>query len=211
MTALHEELIGIDGVAQAEVEIVDDGSPSVRLQVEPGADRRLVGQLVQQILAKHGLKSRLAPERVNNEPGSPPEPPVVAVATVEENDPEPEPLEEPVNPKTILRRLRSISVEENQASVIVTVRDDQGGSAKAIGQPGRAALRDAVAAAVFELVGEGGAPPSVVAIHRATEGERQMITVVLDRGAGNLAVGSAFVNVGWEYAFGRAIWAAVIS
>ena len=28
-------------------------------------------------------------------------------------------------------------------------------------------------------------------------------------GAGNLAVGSALVSVGWEYAFGRAIWAAL--
>ena len=66
MTELRDELIAIDGVAQARVEIVDDGSPSVQLQVEPGADRLAVGTLVQQILAKHGLKSRLAPESANS-------------------------------------------------------------------------------------------------------------------------------------------------
>lgn len=211
MTVLHDELIAIDGVAQAQVEIVDDGSPSVRLQVEPGADRRQVGELVQQILAKHGLKSRLAPEQVSTEPVSAPESPVNASVPKVETEPASRPLVAPGSEDVMhqLRRLRSVAVEEDRSSVVVTVRDDRGGSARAVGQPGRAALRDAVATAVFELIGEGGAPPSIVAIHRASEGDRQMITVVLDRGAGNLAVGSAFVSVGWEYAFGRAIWAAL--
>ncbi|HSR43736.1 MAG TPA: hypothetical protein VLT15_00715 [Acidimicrobiia bacterium] len=209
MTVLHDELMAIDGVAQAQVEIVDDGSPSVRLQVEPGADRRRVGELVQQILAKHGLRSRLAPEQVSAEPVAE-SPPEASVAVVE--------TEPAVRPQVApggadmphgLRRLRSVAVEEDRSSVVVTVRDDRGSSARAVGQPGRAALRDAVANAVFELIGEGGAPPSIVAIHRASEGDRQLITVVLDRGAGNLAVGSALVSVGWEYAFGRAIWAAL--
>jgi hypothetical protein len=78
-----------------------------------------------------------------------------------------------------------------------------------VGQPGRRALRDAIVAAVSELIDDGGVPPSVVAIHRAAEGSREIITVVLDRGAGDLAVGAAFVTVGWEFAFGRAVWAAL--
>jgi hypothetical protein len=210
VTVLHDELIAIEGVAQAEVEIVDDGSPSVRLQVEPGADRRRVGGLVQQILAKHGLKSRLAPERANAELPAAPEPPSNPESAPVEPQPEPSAPEE-VNPAPAVevRRLTSVGVDESRRGVVVTVRDDRGGSVRAVGRPGRAALRDAVAASVFELVGEGGAPPSIVAIHRAVEGEKQMITVVLDRGAGDLSVGSAFVIVGWEYAFGRAVWAAL--
>jgi hypothetical protein len=204
MTELRDELIAIEGVAHARVEIVDDGSPSVQLQVEPGADRLAVGSLVQQILAKHGLKSRLAPESSNSlapsftvdDMSSPPEP-----APMEGSNPGP--VEVPI------RRLVSVAVEEERRRVVVTVRDDRGRSASAIGRPGRSALRDAVATAVFELIGEGGAPPSIVAIHRATEGSRQLITVVVDRGAGDLSAGSAIVAVGWEYAFGRAVWAAL--
>lgn len=204
MTELRDELIAIEGVAHARVEIVDDGSPSVQLQVEPGADRLAVGTLVQQILAKHGLKSRLAPESSNSTAPS---------FTSNEMLPlsEPVPVEES-NPGPVegsIRRLVSVAVEEERLRVVVTVRDDRGRSTSAIGRPGRSALRDAVAAAVFELIGEGGAPPSIVAIHRATEGSRQLITVVIDRGAGDLSVGSAIVAVGWEYAFGRAVWAAL--
>jgi hypothetical protein len=205
MTELRDELIAIDGVAQARVEIVDDGSPSVQLQVEPGADRLAVGTLVQQILAKHGLKSRLAPESSNSN---------TQLFTADDLKPLPEeaaPVEES-NPGPVegsIRRLVSVAVEEERRRVVVTVRDDRGRSASAIGRPGRSALRDAVASAVFELIGEGGAPPSIVAIHRATEGSRQLITVVIDRGAGDLSVGSAIVAVGWEYAFGRAVWAAL--
>ena len=50
MTILHEELIAIDGVADAQVEVIDDVFPSVRLQIDPGADRRQVGA----ILARSG-------------------------------------------------------------------------------------------------------------------------------------------------------------
>lgn len=220
MTELRDELVAIEGVAHAQVEIVDDGSPSVQLQVEPGADRTTVGLLVQQILAKHGLKSRLAPE-----PGNPAlEPESLDLEPEKEESPEPPIGEElvapasepafregsnPAPPEGPIRRLVSVAVEEERRRVVVTVRDDRGRSATTIGRPGRMALRDAIASAVFELIGEGGAPPSVVAIHRGTEGGRQLITVVVDRGAGDLSVGSAFVAVGWEYAFGRAVWAAL--
>jgi hypothetical protein len=204
VTILHDELVAIEGIADAHVEIVEDGPPSVRLQVEPGADRRRVGESVQQILANHGLKSRLAPERTEPEPVFAPAPPSTGLVAAPAD-----PGSGQENRPDQVRHLAALAVEEDRRSVTVTARDDRGHAVSTVGQPGRRALRDAIVAAVSELIDDGGVPPSVVAIHRAAEGSREIITVVLDRGAGDLAVGAAFVTVGWEFAFGRAVWAAL--
>ena len=203
MTILHDELMAIEGVADAQVEVVDDRYPSVRLHIASGADRRQVGALVQQILANHGLRSRLAPERSTPEPQVAPTPPTS----------EQEVEDIVVNPTTgsvAVRRLSAVAVEEARDQLIVTARDDQQGMAAVQSPLGRHGLRDAIVAAVFELLGEKGAPPTVVAIHKTEEGSRTAITAVLDRGAGDLAVGSAFVTVGWEFGFARAVWAALV-
>lgn len=204
MTILHDELVAIEGIADAQVEIVEDGPPSVRLQVEPGADRRRVGESVQQILANHGLKSRLAPERTEPEPAVAPAPPSTGLDAVPAD-----PGAGQENRPDQVRHLAALGVEEDRRSVTVTARDDRDRAVSTVGQPGRRSLRDAIVAAVSELIDDGGVAPSVVAIHRAAEGSREIITVVLDRGAGDLAVGAAFVTVGWEFAFGRAVWAAL--
>lgn len=225
MTVLYDELVAIDGVADAQVEIVEGGPPSVRLQVQPGADRRMVGESVQQILSHHGLRSRLAPEHTDLEPSDAPTPPPTELGNgsnpdVETSESDSETadiallaedqdgLEDQMNDQHV-RRLNSVAVEEERRRVVVTVRDNQDRSAQAIGHSGRRALRDAIVAAIAELVGDGSAVPSVVAIHRKAENSRDIITVVLGRGAGDLMVGSAFVTVGWEFAFGRAVWAAI--
>ena len=223
MTVLYDELVAIDGVADAQVEIVEGGPPSVRLQVQPGADRRMVGESVQQILSQHGLRSRLAPEHTDLELSDAPTPP--PTETGNGSNPDAETLEpdsesadlftddqdglEDETSDQHVRRLNSVAVEEERRRVVVTVRDNQDRSAQAIGHSGRRALRDAIVAAVAELVGDGSAVPSVVAIHRTAENSRDIVTVVLGRGAGDLMVGSAFVTVGWEFAFGRAVWAAI--
>jgi hypothetical protein len=208
MTVLHDELVAIEGVTDAEVEIVDDGPPAVRLRVGPGADRRRVGELVQEILANHGLKSRVAPERTSPEPLAAPSPPIGglpgdAPGAAAGRDTTAQ------QPAALLRRLVALGVVEERTRVVVNVRDDQGRSAQAVGTTGRRALRDAVVVAVHDLVGRSGAAPSVVAILHAKEGERNIITVVLDVGGTEMVVGSAFVGVGWEFAFGRAVWAAL--
>ncbi|MDF1594524.1 MAG: hypothetical protein P1T08_00315 [Acidimicrobiia bacterium] len=204
VTILHDELVAIEGIADAHVEIVEDGPPSVRLQVEPGADRRRVGESVQQILANHGLKSRLAPERTESEPVVAPAPPSDGLSAAPA-DPD---AGQEYRPNQV-RHLVALAVEEDRRSVKVTARDDRDRTVSTVGQTSRRSLRDAIVGAVSELIDDEGVAPSVVAIHRASEGSREIITVVLDRGAGDLAVGAAFVTVGWEFAFGRAVWAAL--
>ena len=203
MTILHEELMAIEGVADAQVEVVDDRYPSVRLHIDSGADRRQVGALVQQILANHGLRSRLAPERIAPEPQIAPSPPAF-----EQVGAEAEPIA--ATESAVIRRLSSVSVEEARDRIVVTAHDDHQGMATVQSPLGRSSLRDAIVAAVFELLGERGAPPTVVAIHKTEQDSRTAITAVLDRGAGDMAVGSAFVTVGWEFGFARAVWAALV-
>ena len=203
MTVLHEELMAINGVADAQVEVTNDRYPSVRLHIDSEADRRQVGALVQQVLANHGLRSRLAPDRNTPEPQAAPTPPPSEAGVAET-------IPEPSTGSLDIRRLTAVSVEEARDQLIVTTRDDQQRSASVQSPLGRSGLRDAIVAAVHELLGEKGAPPTVVAIHKSEHGSRTAITVVLDRGAGDTAVGAAFVTVGWEFAFARAVWAALV-
>ncbi len=185
--------MAIDGVTGAQVEVIDGRPPSVRLQVESGTDRRVVGELVQEVLTRHGLSSRIA-----------------AVPPKREAPPDAHDTTTGAASIAPVRHLATLSVEEGRSRVVVTARDDRDGVAEVASGTGRRALRDAIVSATARLVDESAPSPSVVAIRRGTEGERDVLTVVLDRGAGRLTVGSAFVAVGWEFAFARAVWAALV-
>ncbi len=191
--------MAIDGVSGAHVEVVDGHRPSVRLQISPGTDRRVIGELVQQVLSRHGLSSTIA------EAGLQPRP-----STDSETEEHVAAAQGAIAYPAPVRHLATLSVEEGRSRVVVTVRDDRGGSVDVTSGTGRPALRDAIVSATARLVDESAPLPLVVAIRRAREGGRDVITVVLDRGAGRLTVGSAFVAVGWEFAFARAVWAALV-
>jgi len=57
--SLREELMGLDGVAEAEVDETAESPSGVRVRLEADADARLVGVEVQRVLASHGLRSRI--------------------------------------------------------------------------------------------------------------------------------------------------------
>lgn len=198
VTALQDALMAIDGVTGAHVEVIDGRPPSVRLQVESGTDRRAVGELVQQVLTRHGLSSRIADVPPVREAPSAPDAPDTTTAV------------SPPASMSPVRHLATLSVQEGRSRVVVTARDDRDGVVEVASGTGRRALRDAIVSATARLVDESAPSPSVVAIRRGTEGGRDVLTVVLDRGAGRLTVGSAFVAVGWEFAFARAVWAALV-
>jgi len=57
--SLREELMELDGVAEAEVDEAAESPSGVRVRLEADADARLVGVEVQRVLASHGLRSRI--------------------------------------------------------------------------------------------------------------------------------------------------------
>ena len=60
-STLQEELLRLDGVAEAEVDAADGAGPAgVRVRLSPDADAEAVGAEVQRVLAAHGMRSRLA-------------------------------------------------------------------------------------------------------------------------------------------------------
>jgi len=123
--SLREELMELDGVAEAEVDEAADSPSGVRVRLEPDADARLVGVEVQRVLASHGLRSRITAQddqedEEESEPATAPdsEPeaeaapeagpeagpePVPEPAPEDVDDEQPEPLMEPapIPPPTI--------------------------------------------------------------------------------------------------------------
>lgn len=197
MTILQDELMAIDGVADAHVEIIDDALPSVRLSILPDADRQFVGARVREVLANHGLRSRMAAGADEAWP---------LVEEIREAA-----IGEPPAPSapTAIRRLDSIAVQEARNKIMVTASDSAGQTARVDAPLGQKSIRDAIVSAVFQLLGAQGVPPVVTAIRRTEEAGKLLVTVVLERAGGERLVGSSFVTVGWEFAFGRAIWSAL--
>ncbi|MBU1227373.1 MAG: hypothetical protein KJ698_09225 [Actinobacteria bacterium] len=104
--SLREELMGLAGVADVEVDEGADSPSGVRVRLEPDADARLIGVEVQRILASHGLRSRItAQDEHQPVPATAPEPliepaprPVPVVEAAPQPEPAPEPVPAPVPP-----------------------------------------------------------------------------------------------------------------
>ena len=60
MTILEEEIAALEGVLGAQVETIDGAPVSVRLDLVEGVDPAEVAGLVQAVLRRHGLRSRLS-------------------------------------------------------------------------------------------------------------------------------------------------------
>jgi hypothetical protein len=103
-----------------------------------------------------------------------------------------------------------VSVSENRSGVTIAVHDEGGSSATRVARRGEGGVRDAVVAAVSELVRPGAPVPAVLILRTSELAERRVVTLVLDFGGGRVNVGSAFVEVGWELALARAAWSALV-
>ena len=88
---LRRALSAIEGVERSEIELADNGPLAVRVQLAHGADRRAIAEAVQRLLEAHGLRSRVAPDRRQPGPDTPPSPPVDPARPTSSSTPPPGP------------------------------------------------------------------------------------------------------------------------
>ncbi len=222
---LNQALTSINGVAAAEVDIIDGGPVAVRVRMAPGADQRLVADSVQRVLEEHGLRSRVAPPRVEARPRTPPSPP---------GAPEPDRFEAPSRPvpagpngdQVLSHRaaveseqaavespaevgIASVAIQEARGSVTVQVTGTDGRTIDRRSRPTVQAVDEAIVMAVAELVEPGALPPGLVAIESSRD--HPVLTVILEGVDGRTRTGSATVHAGRAFAVARAARRALLT
>ena len=185
---LREELAGIPGVINADIDLRDGQPTAIRIHSGEGADQRAIGEAVQHALRRHGLRSRVAPPRTTVEPPSAPAPPphLSLMPGLQSGKPAPpvQNVEEPV------RRLATVAARDDGRRTVVTVTDDRGGAAE---EPCRRSRSDQVIAtlkAVGRLFDADAEPPRLLSVQRWEHDGSEFVTVIVDVG-GDTHVGSA--------------------
>ncbi|MEX1280142.1 MAG: hypothetical protein AB1Z55_05425 [Acidimicrobiia bacterium] len=224
MTGLEREIAAIEGVDAAQVETIEGAPVSVRLDLVDGADPTAVAGEVQALLRRHGLRTRLpagpGPTPVEPSPGpsssaEPPdpessgvEPPLVASAPIEEAPAEaPHQGPEPADATTASAPVAAVVVRQARGGVDVTVESTDGRSSAKASTAHPDEVARAIVAAVAEL--SGRRPPRLVETTTTEVGGRRAVTVVLDVGVEDLAVGTVFEVGTADLALARAVWAAL--
>ena len=210
LTDVQEALKAVDGVAEAVVE-ESDGSPvGVRVELEIGADERVVASSVQDILSSHGLRSRLAPPRSRLEPLGPPPPPTV-LPIRPAADPhireEATTATEPSGPP--LDGIDQIVLRQHESTVSVVVSDAGGNSIELVSRGNDEAVTQTIVEAVARLVNPQGPSPGVVLAESRQAAGIEVVTLVLDLGGGISAAAAEIVSSGNELAVAKAAWKAL--
>jgi hypothetical protein len=206
--SLRDELVAIDGVAEAEVDDSTDAPAGVRVRLDSDADARLVGMEVQRVLAAHGLRSRITSGEGEESVSTPPVPP-----TIPPPPPIPPPLVVPggagpvKHPSPVAAGLVSVGVEESAAGVSVRVTGGDGRTETRASGPSDGEVSEAVVEAVAALAGFG--TMRVVSITVAPANGSEVVTVVVAREDESKAAGAAVVEATRAWAVGRATWAAL--
>ncbi|MBN2114301.1 MAG: hypothetical protein JW785_09265 [Acidimicrobiia bacterium] len=196
--SLRDELLGLPGVAEVELDGEGSAPSGVRIRLAPDADPDRVGLEVQRVLAAYGMRSRVDGTAV----APPPLPPLPPLAPREEEAPPPAPVEARPAPG-----LAAVRLEETASTLEVTVTAADGRQATRSSAVGE----DELAAAVIEAVGEllVGGPPRVIAVDWATANGSRVVTVVLEAPGGARGAGAGLVRASRPYAIARAAWAAL--
>lgn len=189
---LKQMLEEIEGVVGATVEWSDGEIVGLRVELDEGADERVVGSAVRDLLDAHGYRAKVAPEHVKDEPPSPPPPP-----------PRP-PLEMTRSPRSVTR-LTAVTVREGRDEVVVSVE----GVGRTVERRGRTTIegrREAIVAATAALWSEDEPVPRLVEYSERDDG---VLLIVLEMGNGSVRAGASVIAAGPDLALARAVVAAV--
>ena len=210
---LQRALSAIEGVERSEVEMTEDGPLGIRVGLTRGADRLAVAEAVQRLLEAHGLRSRVAPDRRQPGPGSPPAPPT------ESPRPGPAPGPVPIRPAIVLEQpsptnqlpglpgIEVVTVSETAEGLVVSVVADGGRTVTRRARRSEQALHEAIVAAVGELVDPDAPPAGLRAIEHSEA--FAALTVYLEGADGRMRAGASLVAAGNPFAFAQAVWAAL--
>ncbi len=208
MVTLEQELIEIEGVRTATVDVSGGEVTTLHVELSDDADRTRVAAAVDVILRRHGLRSR--PLAAPGASESDPEP---------DEGPEPDPApEEPLEAEVAVESpspgavpkdaIDAVRVTHRRGMVEYTVECADGAEASVTSVPREEARHQALAEAVASALGVA-VRPHVVEVRRQPVGGREAITVVLDLGD-DLAVGTSFERGSAELALARAVASALV-
>lgn len=208
VSTLHDDLLSLPGVEQAEI----DGDPTtpagVRVRLAPGVDPASIGNEIRRVLAMHGLRHES--DSASGQVG----PDVESSRDVEEEEPirsaqEP-PYGEadvPAHPALEEAALDWVSVTEGRDGIMVTAGSLTNEATAFAAGSSEPAIDQAVVSAVAELAGSVSLPLIRSLDQRDLAGTPVVTVVLEDRGL--RLVGSAPVEGGRAYAVGRAVWMAL--
>jgi hypothetical protein len=210
---LREALLGVPGIASAEVTERPGDTPIVRLWLDGSRPGEVVQHDVDGVIAGEGYRRKDEPVE-----------PVADVAEgkrmglgrgletlipASERSAPPAHFQEVavMEATTLGVQLAKVAIEESAAGVLVRVEDSAGGSWAAEVGDGDSALQDSVISAVAGLFGIAGGA-RLVAIDERLVGDTQVVSVLLERSSGRRYAGAAVVEGGRPYTIGRAAYSA---
>jgi len=210
---LRAALLGVPGIASAEVTERPGDTPIVRLWLDGSRPGEVVQHDVDGVIAGEGYRRKDDPVE-----------PVADVAEgkrmglgrgletlipVAERSAPPAHFQEVavMEATTLGVQLAKVAIEESAAGVLVRVEDSAGGSWAAEVGDGESALQDSVISAVAGLFGIAGGA-RLVAIDEQLVGDTQVVSVLLERSSGRRYAGAAVVEGGRPYTIGRAAYSA---
>lgn len=183
---LRSELLSIDGVSEAIVSGLDSPE-SVRVVLSPDANVPVVELLVHEVLSAHGLLS-------DREQESRREQSLVPVGYISGG---------------ALNQLESLAVTEGVAGVTVTASSSDGGVATRPARPGAVGVAEAVVAVIAELSIPDQPCPALLVVRDEELDGSNVVTVLLDMGAGRRRAGAAMLDGGRAYGLAKAVWQAL--
>ena len=211
---LSELLQGIVGIASIEVDLRDDGSPRVRVQLDGSIAGSVVGSEIRRTLAlRRSEESTGMPDR---RAGLGRDLADILAAEADAQPPahlrEPAPAEAVEAPPAAVApplSLTLIAVEEAAGGISVRAADSAGGVAFSPVEDPRS-LNQAVVSSVARLRQEKPLPRLGGVEVRDVDGA-PVLTVILSLANGERLVGSSLVSGGMPFTLGRAVWEALAS
>lgn len=209
MTELEQALVAVAGVSRAQVDATQGEGVTLHVELDEDADRDSVAAAVDVVLRRHGLRSRTREaSAVGDEVGEPAPTGLPAAAgdgvgeRVEDSD------RNEVDDRVPRDGVEEVVLGYAPGRVSVLVRSLAGREATSDVVNREAALDQAIAGAVGELLGHR-VVPHVLEVSRRGIASRRAVTVVLDLGE-DLAIGSSFEGDGAPLGMARAVWNALL-
>jgi len=207
---LRAALLGVPGIASAEVTERPGDTPIVRLWLDGSRPGEVVQHDVDGVIAGEGYRRKDEPvadvaeaKRMGLGRG------LETLIPASERSAPPAHFQEVavMEATTLGVQLAKVAIEESAAGVLVRVEDSAGGSWAAEVGDGESALQDSVISAVAGLFGIAGGA-RLVAIDEQLVGDTQVVSVLLERSSGRRYAGAAVVEGGRPYTIGRAAYSA---
>lgn len=200
---LRQLAADVDGVANVEVDLREDGRPRLRIWLDGSVEAGEVGTHVERVIAQSRVPGTAEAGRRSGLGRGLDE---LMAATEAVLPTQLVPPSAVAAPRPV--RLTLVAVEETAGGISVRASDSAGGiSFSPVSDP--RSLNQAVVSAVARLLRERPAPRLAGVELRDVE-DAPVLTVVLAHCDGRRLVGSSIVEGGMPFTLGRAVWEALV-